>query len=250
MKANSLKLILILCFFACLGVLRAADPPETDDETFARLTKLLKGRGDWQKNTLTRLGDRTIQLDSVISLDGDFELIPKIMSNFGEYSRWLIEDINRSPSGRNYYMQVKNVAVDPNTTDIVRVFYSFNLPVFKHIGNRGFRLKADTKPKCFSIQAEGIPHEKSIIESTVGTLRVFKGPDQPERLWVSMRGQLKLRNWIVYEALPERLITREAGERIEIMLKNFQKEEERLKATQAPVKVSGASSPRTNASSK
>jgi hypothetical protein len=226
---------ILLFFFVIAAVARAITLP-SDEELIPRLRKELKGQPDIAIRHVKKAGNRTIEFESFISQEGDLKVVPIILGNFGEFGRWALKGINQRPGGGSYYLQIHSVTVDPKLPDILKTDSELSLPVFHKQIVREFKMTTEQKGDVFTLIGETLPHEQSPVESASGYLRIYPAEGVNNRVWIYVHGSAILRYWIMYEALPERLMTTETGERIQIVLDNYLAEEERvrLKQSQSP----------------
>jgi hypothetical protein len=196
-----------------------------DEIPFSELKKTLTGQGDVLRKTFKRLGDKTISFESMASLEGDFKKTPKILTDVKNWGTWALQNINVGPEGKNYFLQINGIDWKKELADQIGIIFSIKLPIFKHEGTRRFVVSHRTEPNHVHIGVTAPVEPQSVIESCEGSLDVYPAEKEADRLWIGLKGTIKLRNWILYEALPEKLISNEAGERIQTVLINYQKEE-------------------------
>jgi|688.fasta_scaffold1250164_1 hypothetical protein len=67
-----------------------------------------------------------------------------------------------------------------------------------------------------------IPTQDSAVEDLKGTIHLFRNPKNPNQVWGYFQVSVVLTHWLVYESIPERLLYRETGDRIRIILENYQ----------------------------
>ena len=99
-----------------------------------------------------------------------------------------------------------------------------------HRGYAPASFRRNAPERSITVYGETLVHPEASIAKAKGTLKVFRAP-QPNRLWFYFTGESLFRSWIFYEALPERLLTRESGERVLTVIENYQQEEQRRRAT-------------------
>lgn len=187
----------------------------------------LKGRGDLLKSELTRVGDKTIQVETFASIDGDIDMASQIIADLDSYPKWILNNINTSPTGDKYVIQFKGLKFEAAKPGRIGIQFALELPVFKHQGLSLVDVKTSRVGDAFAMSATGVPNPEAVIENLSGVMHVFRAEDDSNRLWFFLTGRMKLRPWLLYEALPERLINREAGDRLQILLNNYRAEEDR-----------------------
>lgn len=210
-----------------LNLLPSEDPSIA--EVRLALQKELQGKGDMVRRSVRRLGNKTISLQAFISIEGSFDIAPKILAGFQKKPGWAIQHINESPTGRNYYFKV--LKAESETPDIVSFSFILDLPLYQHKGMRKFKLKSRPGDKNFVLEAQTLPDPESVISSCLAKLYVFPATNDPNRLWIAATGKIEIRPWILYEALPERILTNESTERLETVIANYQKEEDAATAS-------------------
>jgi len=235
----------VVCFPLLFCAAASAISPEPDSIVLPRLRQKLKGQTELSVRTVKKAGNRTVEFESILCQEGDIKFAPEILANISEYGRWALKNINVHPGGGTYYLQINALTVDPKTPDILKSDTILNLPVFHKEIQREFKMHGERKGDVFTLAGEALPNEKSLIEDAGGYMRVYPAEGMPGRVWIYVHGSATLRNWFIYEALPERLLTSETGERIQIVLDNYLNEEERvrqskLKPSQSPTEKTAA----------
>ncbi|NBT57926.1 hypothetical protein EBT16_03990, partial [bacterium] len=71
---------------------------------------------------------------------------------------------------------------------------------------------------------------ESLLSSLTGFIMAFPAPKQKERLWVYFKGRTKIASWVLYQAIPEKLLAHESSDRIQTVLDNFGNEEVKKQA--------------------
>lgn len=215
-----------------------------DAEIYKQVRSQLKGQSDFIKRDIHKAGKKTIEFEAYISQDGDIKLAPEILSNIGDYGRWVLRGINKKPGGGSYYLQFRSLREDPPGSKTLRSDFVFVLPLLRKEMQRDFRMGTTAqKGDVFTLSGEALPNEKSPLEAAEGILRLYPAEGMPGRVWIYIKGYARLRNWLLYEALPERLMAGETGERIQLILDNYMAEEERLRALRAPASKNPESKP-------
>lgn len=185
---------------------------------------------NYYERSVKRVGDKTVAVEIFASSEGDYKYAPKIFGDFPKYREWILHNINKRPSGGTYYLQMKDLVVKPGEPDIIVGNFVVDLPVFKKDMFRRFRAKSSQDKESFLVTVESVPLPDSVIGSGDGFMKVFPAPNNGTRLWYYLRGEVKIRNWLLYEALPDKLLARESGERVQQLLDNYLAQEDRLKS--------------------
>jgi hypothetical protein len=214
------------------GLLSAKVPIMSDKAVFAILKNRLAGQGDYAKRNVRRLGNKTIELEGYVSTEGDFAEVPSILSEIARYPAWAMDNINKSPSGADYHLHVNGLKADAKES-LLTFLYTLKLPVFEHTGQLTVRLTPEKNKDVFTLNIEMPVDEKSIIQKSETTIKIYPAEKDLNRLWIYILGQTAFKSWIIYEGLPERLVSRESGERLQIIVANYLKEEDRARELRA-----------------
>ena len=217
----------------------------SDEEVLAKLRPVLRGHDEYLHRKLKKVGKKTVELEAMIVAEGDMKYVPVAFGNWAGYSKWALKDINKKPGGGSYLLHVIDLWVEPGEKDTLRTHFRFDFPLFKKEIKRAFRMSSSSTPKSFTLLGEGIPADDSPIGAANGLMKIFPAENKPGRIWIYGKGSAQFRNWLLYEALPERLFSKETGERMLIVLNNYLKEEDRLRARDAREsrKTAGAAEP-------
>jgi len=222
----------LLCLFFSLPLLAETFP--SDDEIKVLLRKNLAGQGDYLRREMKRMGNKTIRLEAFASLEGDLKTARKVLTEYPHYKNWALHNINVKPNGSIYFLKINDVAGTLPPASMLTFSFSLDLPVFKHAGNRSFFVREIVGGAPLTMQLETENDPESVVESCKGIMKAFPAEDATGRIWLYVAGAVVIRPWILYEALPEKLINRESGERIQTILNNYQREEDRLASETAP----------------
>jgi hypothetical protein len=214
--------ILMLSFgFPCWG----EEPYQKSEELLARVKKELAGQREVSRRSVKRLGNNTIEMEIFAATDGDLDIAKKIFPEFTRYGEWTLSNINKNSSGGDYVLQIKDLKFHGKDS-AMEIFYQLKLPIFKHSASRSYAMRLVKPEKTLVIEVEALPVKDSFINASKGRLYVWNG--DKTTLWFYFRGHIKLASWMLYEALPEQVVLRESGERIQTLLQNYQKEENRV----------------------
>lgn len=209
-------------------VVAAAEPDLSDEALLPKLRQTIGTEADYFERNIKRVGNRTITLDVVISTDGDYEYAKQILPDYKGWPGWALQRINEKPDGSSYIIQILSLTpmVEPSKM-LTKIFV--DLPVFKQSAERGLKFKSEIGPKSSTVSVETLPSEGGFIESLKGIGRVFPAEGRRDRVWFYFQGDVKLSSWLVYEALPEKLLKRETGDRIRRIMENYTREEDRVR---------------------
>ena len=222
-------------FFQIAHALTIAMP--SDAEVQKRLTGRLEGKGDFQDRAFRRIGERTLEFEGFISTEADINLLKTIFKEPGQYNRWLTPSINKRPSGGEYMIKLQSFNLAPQATHTLIAKLLFDLPVFKREIECYMDIKTEQKGNAFWLTATVDANRPgTYIEGFQTVIQVF--PKGKGRVWLHALGNVKFKNWLLYEALPDRLLNRETGERLQIVIDNYLAEENHRRR---PQKTKGSS---------
>ncbi len=208
---------------------------DQDEAILSLLRTHLKGKGDHIERTVERIGGKTLRLESFISMEGDLGWFGRISSDVQQYSSWILNQINERPEGGTYPVQLTGLAKD--STDPLGLFAEMKLvfPLIKKTLRRQMRFVPNIKANRVRIDAEMPNLDDTMLSSGRAQLVFFPAQGDPGRLWGYVEGTIKIRNWLLYEALPTRILKRDAGERFLQIVNNYQAEENRrIRLNQIP----------------
>lgn len=225
---NVRVLIVIIVFLRAPLVLALGVTP--DEECLTLLRQHLGAHTDFVDRSLKRVGDQTVELEVFIVGEGDITIAHQVFSDFPRYGSWAIRNINRKPSGGNYMLQIRKLDPDPKDRSVLTADLAFELPLFSKEFKRAFRLSSTKNGRGFTLTGEAIHGETAIVGNADGFMKVFPAENKQGRLWIYVKGRAKIKNWLVYEALPDKLLARESAERIRLVMDNYLTEEDRIKA--------------------
>lgn len=214
---------------------------ETDAELLTRVKAVVKGKGDLIQREVERIGDKTLKVESFLSMEADYTWFSKIAADVNGFCGWLIKNINNKPDGGTYMVKVMNLQPNLERKDALTVDMKLDFPGLRKLISRPLYFAPDVKPTRVRIEAEMPAGADSYISSGSATLTFFPAEGEPTRVWGYIDGRVKIRNWIIYEALPTRILKREASERFQTVIDNYQAEEiRRIKLNQSPTEKKAA----------
>lgn len=223
-------MIRLLFLLLCLPVLGEDYPEMSDGEAFKLAQNVLKNHsGPYNERSIKRIGNKTILFDSFVSMEADTKLFPAILNDIQNYSQWALKNINTRPNGGNYYIKVLDLKPEPGNTHALRNFISVDLPLFKHNLQALVKIYPEETPNVYTVKMEMAPDERSILVGAKAIMKAFPAENRQNYKWIFVRAQVLLRHWLLYEALPDKLLKKESGERVQIVLDNYADEEERRK---------------------
>ncbi|MEZ4749939.1 MAG: hypothetical protein R3B54_04740 [Bdellovibrionota bacterium] len=219
-----IRLIPVLALF--LSFPASALSPE-DTKIFQRLEKELKGQHDIIRRTVTRKGDKTIELEGFISTELNLELAKPILVNFSKYQAWALRDINKKPDGGEYMLKLLSALPLESEPEVLELRYLLDVPLFSSVGVQPFRMSSEQKDGYLELRAEAVTSKKSLIDSAIGTAKIFPVAGERNRIWVYTLGRMRLHPWLMYEALPDQLLNRLVANRIKTFLDNLLEEQDK-----------------------
>ncbi len=222
-------LLLFLFLFFC-PYSQASDElvVESDESVFAELKKRIKDRTDFIERKANRLGNNTFEISCYLAVPGDFEQFRKIAPEFAAWREWALTDINLAPPSRgDYIFQIHDLQQkDPG---IMAAIFSFNIPFFKKQRTRTFEMSSRDSEKVLFIEGKSIPTENSAVKSAKAYMKTFPAENKTGSLWIHVKALVAFKSWILYEALPEKVLQTEVGDRLQYLIQNYQREETRRK---------------------
>jgi hypothetical protein len=220
----------VLAFFGTGAALASALVLPPDAEILATLKNRLGGEQETVQREVKRTPNRTIEITNFILAEMDPKLAPAILADYRHYD-WVLTDINRRPTGGTYFALLLGLSVEPQTPDPLIVKFAFDLPLFNKPHEAPFKMETHTDRGVFTLNAEAMDTSGTFTHAEVA-LKLFPAP-RSGYSYLFVKGEAQLRSWVLYEALPEKLLNRESGERVRIILDNYLREET---ARRAPVK--------------
>ena len=198
------------------------------DSAFLEKAKdILGDRFHYVQQRVNRLGSKTIELEAYLSAQADLELGKDIFSDYGGLAKWILPGVNERPTGGTYYMHFLGIVWDPKISNQITTKLAFTLPFFTQELERSFVLARTPSKECFNLEVESLPSDSSLIERVTGGFKLCGIPKQKQRAWGYVRGAAVFRSWFIYEAISDRVLKKEAGERILKIIENYQTEENR-----------------------
>lgn len=188
-------------------------------------TELSSKRGDYFKRTVKRVGNQTIEMEGVASINGRLENFYEIAKNVPAYRTWALPNINQRPAGGQYLVKILDLKPVPQKTNQLIAEFGINLPGIQRKISRGFSIFTEKGTNDVTVTCESNQDKDSILSSLTGYIIAFPAPKQRERLWVYFKGRTQLESWLLYQAIPEKLLAHESSDRIQTVLDNFGSEE-------------------------
>ena len=192
------------------------------EEIKKRTQKELLGAGDIVKRTVKRLGDKTLELESFANIDADYDTFWNITKEFQNWNDWVLKDINKKPEGGEYYAKILRFENVPNLPQQLKIFLLLDFPVYKKSLVAHMDLLATRTEGHFTLQGKLAP--KNIEEAIIPRCEVtgiFFETDNPNRIQAYIKGWMVLKPWVLYQALPKKLLTKEAGNRVRRVIDNY-----------------------------
>lgn len=194
-------------------------------EIRSALSQKLKLPGDQLYKAIRRIGDKTIEMQVMISMSGNIDKARSLFTDIEHIPDWALNNINLSTTGKPFYFKINNAISDGK--DSLNFLFTLDLPIFKHKGSKKFKFVSKNIPYGFLVSAEATKEANSVISSAIADLYVFSAERDPRQLWLAVLAKVTFNQWLLYEALPERLVTRESASRLERLILNYQNEEDK-----------------------
>lgn len=201
-----------------------------NQEIYKKLKTALAGRGDFATLAVTRSRkkEKTIEVEFMMSRELDFKTLPKILGNVFSYQKWVMPGINDNPNGGKFYVRFNSLDSDVKRPTDLLIKYALVLPFFKHIGKRWMKIKIAEENNVIVGNIVSYPKKKTVIKKVGGDFRAFRSENSPDRVWAYLKAYAVIGPWILYEGLPEILVRKELEPRVDIILRNYIDEEDRL----------------------
>jgi len=210
---------------------------ETPDPVFEELKKELKGQRDTVIRKVRRTqSDQTLHLECFITSDGDLKMLSEIARDISKYKTWALENINTKADGSKYLVQFMDMVWKAPKS--LQVFFSLeipspipNTPLFKQSGNRTFDLTFADSKESFHMIGSSLYHEDDpYLGEIQAELKAYREPKTKDRVWAYFKASAKIKWKIIFEAFPEKILSREGGDRVQKFVHNYVKEEDRVAA--------------------
>jgi len=188
-------------------------------------SELSTKRGDYFKRTVKRVGNQTIEMEGVAAINGKLDTFYHIAKDVPAYRTWALPNINQRPAGGQYLVKILDLKPVPKKNNQLIADFGINLPGIRRKISRGFSIFTERGKNDVTVTCESTQARDSILSSLTGYIIAFPAPKQKERLWVYFKGRTKLESWLLYQAIPEKLLAHESSDRIQTVLDNFGNEE-------------------------
>jgi len=181
--------------------------------------------GDFFKRVVRRAGNNTIDLEGYAALGGTLENFYEIAKDVPSYRKWALQGINQKPGGGKYLVQILDLKPHPQRMNVLGALFGINFPGIQAKIEKDFLIHVGRDRQSVTVACESLKAPDLILSSLNGFITAFEAPKQKERLWIYFKGRALLRSWLLYQALPEKLLSTESSERIQTVLDNFTGEE-------------------------
>lgn len=184
---------------------------------------------DVARRKFTRLGNRTVRIETFISTEMDRGQGKLILSDFENYPLWALRRINERPGGGEYRLKLTSLTPDAQDRSILQIGMAFTFPLFSHSGTHRFKFRSEEGKNHFRICTESLPGPGTVMSKAEGCARVFPAPGQAKnRAWIHAEANAVLKSAILYELLPEAVLSRILGERVEKIVENYLQRQDEL----------------------
>ena len=181
--------------------------------------------GDFFKRVVRRVGNNTIDLEGYAALGGTLHNFYEIAKDVPSYRQWALNGINQKPGGGKYLVQILDLKPHPKRTHVLGALFGINFPGIQAKVEKDFLIHVGKDRQSVTVACESLQVPDLILSSLHGFITAFEAPKKKERLWIYFKGRALLRSWLLYQALPEKLLSTESSERIQTVLDNFTGEE-------------------------
>lgn len=224
LELKKVKVNIIVIFFLFFRSALGLELSSENQQLYKLIQSKIQGASDTIKSELSRRGNKTLEIQSYASLETNLEKARTILSDAAHYSEWALTGINVNSRGDEYFMKIVDLIWNKSAPASVGIQYNFTFPLFKHAGTRNFEVTTAGDKTFFEVLAKNSNQNDPIISSCEGRVKLFPSPYK-DRLWIYISGKAILKSWLLYEALPEKVMSRELGERVHTVLLNYQKKE-------------------------
>lgn len=197
------------------------------DSDFAVLEKAFSHGGPAVQQNVFRRGNKTIEVECYVEVPGQLKEFERVARDLPGWREWAFTDINQPAEGDgDYLLQLLDApSLEPGK---ITALYYFNLIFFKKDRTRTFNVSAQTLPGSVLLRGESILSTSSALKSATVTAQAFPAKAKKDVLWIFVRGRVEFRSGFFYEALPERILLRELGDRLTKIASNFKRENDRI----------------------
>lgn len=176
------------------------------------------------EHIVRRMGNKKISLEAYVSLEADWLQLKSILKHINEYPKWVLPRINERSPGDKFFIQFASITPAQNLIDTLDVEVFLSLPALKIPIRRlfHFELLPQSDDNTLTMRMTALASTDSAVKDLSGYAHFFKNPKNPSQIWVYLDVYVILTHWLVYESLPERLLAREVGDRLRIIIENYQ----------------------------
>ncbi|MBY0369584.1 hypothetical protein K2X33_02790 [bacterium] len=199
-----------------------------EDATLTKLTKAFKDTAPPIQQKVERKGDKTLEVESLLEIAGDLASFEMVAKDLPHWRDWAFEKINNPGEGQSDYIVQLHDAVSKAPEQMTALF-SFNLPFFGKNRTRSFHIQQSKIPAGYRIQAESLLNTNSALKSAKVVADAYLATTKKNMLWVAIHATVVFKSWLIYEALPEKVVLRELGDRLSTIVANFETESTRRK---------------------
>lgn len=187
--------------------------------------QLKKKKGDYFKRNVKRAGNQELDLEGFASVSGNLEHFYQIAQNVPQYRNWALAHINTRPNGKNYLIKIVDLKTKPSHPDELTAVFGLDFPFIKTTIEKTFRINSERNQNSSTVYCRNLNPPDHVLSRLNGFITAFNHPKEQGRLWIYFKGNAQLTHWLLYQAIPERVLAGESSERIHTVLDNFSSEE-------------------------
>ena len=196
------------------------------EKSFPILQKqLTKKKGDYFQRKVKRAGKQQLELEGFASISGSLDHFYQIAQNVSDYRNWALSRINSRPNGKTYLIKILDLRVNPRQKDELTAVFGLDFPFIKTTIEKKFKINSERDRNSATVYCRNLNPPDHVLSSLKGFITAFNHPKEPGRLWIHFKGNAQLTHWLLYQAIPDRILAGESSERIHTVLDNFSSEE-------------------------
>lgn len=217
-------LAFVMGWLLTFGIIRGETIPPSAD-LLPRVKSVLQSQeNDYYSYTVRKLGNRKVELEGFVSLDADWNTIQTTAKKVSDYPKWIFPRINFRGKGESFYLLFNSMELVPEAPQDLKVEIALAIPAIKISVKKNFHFEflPQANPNQWTLTTRIVDPSDSAVESFSGYAHFYRPPHRSGRVWCYLNLSLVFNSWVIYESLPERLLSTEAGERLRILMESYQ----------------------------